>query len=605
MKITTLATSLLLASVLAPNQASRVDEVLPHFRARSLLTAVELGNGAQLSVNINSPATGSSVVVDDACAASTSFDGSASVGKGTPDVTYIFVIDQSGSTSNIIAGIRTFFNELTDVVFSEGSALNAGVVRFSGSAVRLPALTSSITDIKAEINKAVAGGSTNCGDALLKARELAATSTAATTIVLFAGDGFCDSSNDAIAQANALAALTNTNVIIETIAINIGCAGDLGTNIPRNGGSCKAVTSVNDFDITTVIGTTLKNVAYNLNAGAFASLATSPSGDIAGPATKTFLQAIPINLGPNDLCVKATGSDEVGQQDVDVLECISIVGVDASAPTITCPANIVTATDAGVCESSVATGSATAVDNCSSGLSPQASASGPFPLGISTVTFSVVDASGNGASCDISVEIFDGEAPILSCPADMTVSTDAGICTATIEIPVATVTDNCDQGLTPSTTAVNPFALGSTTVEYTVADIAGNTDACTFAVVVEDNEVPTATCSPANNPGGNVPKANNQDGFFVLGGEDNCSVASYQVVDSGSGHTFGPFPSGTVFKYTEAPGATPSEKIGTGDVDYFLKGQGDAYVLVTDGSGNTATAPCLVPPKPSRLLRGI
>ncbi|GAX26217.1 hypothetical protein FisN_16Lh043 [Fistulifera solaris] len=605
MKITTFATSLLLASVLVPNQASQVDEALPHFRARSLLTAVELGNGAQLSVNINAPATGSSVVVDDTCAASTPFDGSASVGKGNPDVTYIFIIDESGSTSGIIAGIKAFFEDLTDIVFSEGSALNAGVVRFGSSAIRMSALTDDIAAIKDVIdNPFLNGPSTNCADSLVKARELAETSTAATTIVLFAGDGACNSGGSFVGPANDLAGLANTNVIVETIAIGIGCQGDLGS-IPRNGGSCKAVTSVNDFDITTVIGTTLKDVAYNLNAGAFASLTTSPSGDTAGPATKTFVQAIPINLGPNDLCVKATGNDEVGQQDVDVLECISIVGVDASAPTITCPANIITATDAGLCESSVATGSATAIDNCSDGLSPQASATGPFPLGISTVTFSVVDASGNPASCDMSVEVYDGEEPILLCPADMTVSTDAGICTATIEIPVATVTDNCDQGLTPSTTAVNPFALGSTTVEYTVADNAGNTDACTFAVVVEDNEAPTATCSPANNPGGNVPKANNQDGFFVLGGEDNCSVLSYQVVDSVSGFVFGPFPSGTVFKYTEAPGSTPSQKPGTGNVNYFLKGKGDAYVLVTDGAGNTAMAPCLVPPKPSRLLRGI
>jgi hypothetical protein len=608
MPISTLASLLIVALVLAPNQASYIDYDQPQdsrFHARSLLSTVELGNGAQLSLNITSPANSASVAVGDTCTASTSFDGSASVGEGNPDVTYIFVIDESGSTVNIIAGIKAFFSALTDVVFSEGSALDAGVVRFGSSAIRMPALTNIIVDIKAEINKTfLNGGSTNCADSLIKARELAATSTAATTIVLFAGDGACNTGGSPSGPANDLAGLMNTNVIIETIAIGIGCNGDLGS-IPRNGGTCKAVSGVSDFDITTVIGTTLKDVVYNLNAGLFASLTTSPSGDTAGPATKTFVQAIPLNLGPNDLCVKATGNDEVGQQDVDVFECISITGIDTSAPAITCPANIAIGTDAGVCESSVATGSATAVDNCSSGLSPHASTSGPFPLGISTVTFSVADASGNAASCDMSVEVFDGEAPILSCPTDMTVNTDPGICTSTIQIPVATVTDNCAQELTPITTAVNPFALGSTTVEYTVADIAGNTDACDFAVVVEDNEVPTATCAPANNPGGNVPKANNQDGFFVLGGDDNCSVTSFQVVDSVSGFVFGPFPSGTVFKYTEAPGSTPSQKPGTGNVDYFLKGKGDAYVLVTDGAGNMATAPCLVPPKPSRLLRGI
>jgi hypothetical protein len=68
---------------------------------------------------------------------------------------------------------------------------------------------------------------------------------------------------------------------------------------------------------------------------------------------------------------------------------------------------------------------------------------------------------------------------------------------------------------------------------------------------------------------------------------------------------FGPYASGTTIKYTQAPGATPSEKtIGSpngqaGAVTVHLKGTGDAFVFATDASGNeSATVSCLVPPPP-------
>ncbi|HEX6015069.1 MAG TPA: hypothetical protein VFY87_25390, partial [Geminicoccaceae bacterium] len=64
--------------------------------------------------------------------------------------------------------------------------------------------------------------------------------------------------------------------------------------------------------------------------------------------------------------------------------------------------------------------------------------------------------------------------------------------------------------------------------------------------------------------------------------------------------TFGPFDSGTVVKYTQAPGATPTaKKIGSdngqaGAVTVHITGP-DELVVVADG-GQTIT--CFVPPPP-------
>ena len=62
---------------------------------------------------------------------------------------------------------------------------------------------------------------------------------------------------------------------------------------------------------------------------------------------------------------------------------------------------------------------------------------------------------------------------------------------------------------------------------------------------------------------------------------------------------FGPFPSGTKIKLTQAPGATPSIKPGAGVIDWHIKLNGDAVVVAVDGSGNVSDpVNCLVPPPP-------
>jgi hypothetical protein len=89
----------------------------------------------------------------------------------------------------------------------------------------------------------------------------------------------------------------------------------------------------------------------------------------------------------------------------------------------------------------------------------------------------------------------------------------------------------------------------------------------------------------------------NEDGFYQI-----SVVAGTQVfvVDLGTGTVFGPYPSGTIVKYTQAPGATPSAKnIGSdngqaGAVEVHITGTGDMGVRTVDGN----TINCFVPPPP-------
>jgi uncharacterized protein YegL len=116
-----------------------------------------------------------------------------------------------------------------------------------------------------------------------------------------------------------------------------------------------------------------------------------------------------------------------------------------------------------------------------------------------------------------------------------------------------------------------------------------------------DTTPPVVTCQPTNNPGGGtVPPAGNEDGFFVLTATDAVDPNPQVFVsDSAGTAVFGGFASGTKIKLVQAPGATPNQKPGVGDIDWRITLEGDALVYGVDASGNQSTPiSCLVPPPP-------
>ena len=80
----------------------------------------------------------------------------------------------------------------------------------------------------------------------------------------------------------------------------------------------------------------------------------------------------------------------------------------------------------------------------------------------------------------------DNENPIISgCPSDQSVNTGSGNATALVTWTPPTATDNSGtQTLTSTDNPGDYFPIGSTTVNYTSTDAAGNTDTCTFLIAV-------------------------------------------------------------------------------------------------------------------------
>ena len=252
---------------------------------------------------------------------------------------------------------------------------------------------------------------------------------------------------------------------------------------------------------------------------------------VASPASGTFF-----GLGTTTVTVTAT--DGAGNTD----ECTFDVTVnDTEDPVVLLPpADITVNVDPGTC-GAVVDFLADFSDNCPGGMLNVDMPTGSiFPVGTTTVTVAATDASGNMASDTFDVTVVDDEVPVISCPADIVVSSDPGQCGAIVNF-MPTVSDNCP-GVSVSADFMNGsfFPVGTTTVTATATDTSGNMATCQFDVTVEDNEAPVAICQDITiqlDSGGNASiSAADVDG----GSTDNCpgfttgiDVSSFTSADLG------------------------------------------------------------------------
>jgi uncharacterized repeat protein (TIGR01451 family) len=215
---------------------------------------------------------------------------------------------------------------------------------------------------------------------------------------------------------------------------------------------------------------------------------------------------------------------------------------DTQKPAITCPGNVTVSNTSGQCTAVATFTLPTVSDNCAGVGTPTcAPASGStFQAGLTTVTCTVSDASGNQQSCAFTVTVNDTQAPTLTCPAPVSHATDLNLCTAVVAYSAPSVSDNCSGVGTPICTPASgsTFPKGTTTVSCTVKDSSNNSANCSFTVTVNDTQKPTVTC-PANV---NFTTQGNADPCGVVtyatpSGSDNCAIQSV-VCSPASGTCF-------------------------------------------------------------------
>jgi hypothetical protein len=128
-----------------------------------------------------------------------------------------------------------------------------------------------------------------------------------------------------------------------------------------------------------------------------------------------------------------------------------------------------------------------AVDSCSSSVTVTQNppANTVLSAGTNLVVLTAFDPSGNATNSTNTVVVVDTTAPFIACPADISVVTTDPT-SASVSFTV-TATDNCDPSPTiVSTPASGSFFLaGTNTVTCYAYDVSGNTNTCSFLIMVD------------------------------------------------------------------------------------------------------------------------
>lgn len=118
---------------------------------------------------------------------------------------------------------------------------------------------------------------------------------------------------------------------------------------------------------------------------------------------------------------------------------------------------------------------------------------GNFPKGITEVVYTLKQSGSPEQRCVFEVAVKDKEAPQLNCPEDIVVKGAAGKSYGRVDYKVPSVSDNCDpieavlvEGKPPGA----EFPIGTTRLQFTGEDQAGNRGECSFQITVVGEETP-------------------------------------------------------------------------------------------------------------------
>ncbi|MFB0904203.1 MAG: HYR domain-containing protein, partial [Nonlabens sp.] len=263
------------------------------------------------------------------------------------------------------------------------------------------------------------------------------------------------------------------------------------TDVNGNVATQTAIVTVEDKVAPVVV---TKDITIQLNASGTASIVAADVNNGSTDACGISLVELDktsftcANVGDNTVTLTVTDiNGNVAMQ-------TAIVRVeDKIAPEVLTNGDKNVNTDFNVCGATVVV-SASATDNCSvdtpTGVRNDALAlDAVYPVGTTTITWTVTDGSGQKATSTQIVTVVDSQNPTIATLSAINVNADAGVCTyASIQLAKPTATDNCSV----VSVVVSPASLvsGSNTVTWTVTDGAGLKAISTQTVTVVDNEAP-------------------------------------------------------------------------------------------------------------------
>jgi hypothetical protein len=117
-----------------------------------------------------------------------------------------------------------------------------------------------------------------------------------------------------------------------------------------------------------------------------------------------------------------TATDACG----NVATCQQLVTVvDNTPPTVDCPVNVTVIAAPGLCQANVTVPAPVVTDPCpytmTNDYTNTSNANGIYPVGTTTVTWTIEGITGNKSYCTQTVTVIDNQSPTIVCPPNVTV----------------------------------------------------------------------------------------------------------------------------------------------------------------------------------------
>ena len=364
-------------------------------------------------------------------------------------------------------------------------------------------------------------------------------------------------------QFLAIDAANNTDTCAFVIHVNdtqvptIACPSNTIV-VSADAGVCTWTSPAGSITPTTTMGNCPFAITYEITGATTATGADDASGEV-------------FNLGTSQVCYTITETMDADSNGIQTSTCcFTIIVEDTEAPVVVCPADEVISTDEGLCEAGFTWIHPDTSDNCGVTMleivyqNPDGTLEGPtvvmpgmmetrvFTLGETLITYTITDQAGNTSSCSWTVRVEDNEAPMITCIGDTTLYADADcVFTQTTSGFDPVVSDNCpgttllhDYLFAPnqSTLAGATFSIGSTQINWTLTDAAGNTSTCSYVITVVDTIPPAFINCPTDTLiiGIDVDNCTAFVNFSTPIAADNCEVTVSQITGPGSGSTLEP-----------------------------------------------------------------
>ncbi|WP_299888880.1 HYR domain-containing protein [uncultured Lacinutrix sp.] len=259
-----------------------------------------------------------------------------------------------------------------------------------------------------------------------------------------------------------------------------------------------------------------------------------------------------------------------GASSINQIADVQLYSAIGDIPTITCPSDIMINNSTGLCTGN-ATYNVTANDTedgtLTATLVTGLASGSDFPIGTTSVSYTVTDSDNNTVSCSFNVMVTDSENPTVNCPSNMVVDTNPGESTVMVNYTISS-SDNCS--------TINP--LTGFTPLGTIADKAYYISNASFT--------PVDAYTDAMSQGGFVGTIRNAtDGTYLLNAINMLGSAGDILIGYDDVTTEGSFVwnSGDTSTYTNWNAGEPNN---AGNEDYTVMQSSGGWNDVVGTSGN-------------------